>query len=159
MDPIIFGICNRKNSQFITQGTLQFPCSSWFFPIHGLAVVVKNNFPICGFATHGEIIVSLLLQSLSWGIWECAIRDSWGILFSYIRGFATHIGKIPSLFLSRPGLVQLFDVKMMELTNPSKKYTFWWDWSIHMLLRNIWIDQSICSWESIPAKSAIFTKV
>ena len=45
------------------------------------------------------------------------------------------------------------------MTNPSKKYTFWWDWSIHMLLRNIWIDQSICSWESIPAKSAIFSKL
>ena len=71
---------------------------------------MKNNFPIRGFATHGEIIVSLLLQSLSWGIWECAIRDSWGIFFSYIRGCATHIGKIPSLFLSRPGLGQFHSI-------------------------------------------------
>ena len=27
------------------------------------------------------------------GNWECAIRDSWGICFSLIRGFATHEGK------------------------------------------------------------------
>ena len=26
------------------------------FPIHGLAVIVKKNFPIRGFAAHGEII-------------------------------------------------------------------------------------------------------
>ena len=27
-----------------------------YFPIQGLAVVVKKNFPIRGFATHGEIL-------------------------------------------------------------------------------------------------------
>ena len=56
VDPIIFGICNRKNSLFITQGTLQFPCKSWIFPMNGLAWVVKNNFPMSGEATNWEII-------------------------------------------------------------------------------------------------------
>ena len=53
VDPIIFGIWNGKNSLFITQGTLQFPCASQFFPIHGLAVVVKKKSIIRGFAARG----------------------------------------------------------------------------------------------------------
>jgi hypothetical protein len=39
----------------------KFPHSSLkahnIFPIHGLAVVVKKNFPIRGYATHGEIFL------------------------------------------------------------------------------------------------------
>ena len=40
-------------------GMGKFPHSSLkahnIFPIHGLAVIVKRNFPIRGFAAHGEI--------------------------------------------------------------------------------------------------------
>ena len=53
VDPIIFGIWNGKNSLFITQGTLQFPCASQFFPIHGLAVVVKEKSSTHSFAARG----------------------------------------------------------------------------------------------------------
>ena len=52
VNPIIFRIWDGKNSLFITQGTLQFPCASQFFPIHGLAVVVKKKSIIRGFAAH-----------------------------------------------------------------------------------------------------------
>ena len=49
----------------------KFPHSSlkahYIFPIHGLAVVVKKNFPTRGFVpfvTHGEFYFPLLLSSL-----------------------------------------------------------------------------------------------
>ena len=46
---------NTENSLFITQGTLQFLCKSQFFPMNGLALVVKKNFPMSGKAANGEI--------------------------------------------------------------------------------------------------------
>ena len=33
----------RENSLFVTQGAFQFLCASQFFPMNGLAVVVKKN--------------------------------------------------------------------------------------------------------------------
>ena len=57
VNPVISKNGDGKNSPFVTQGTFQFPCASQFFPIHGLAVVVKKNFPIRGFAAHGEIFI------------------------------------------------------------------------------------------------------
>ena len=41
-----FGNFGTGNSLFVTQGTSQFLCASLFFPIHGLAVVVKKNPPL-----------------------------------------------------------------------------------------------------------------
>ena len=38
-----FGNFGTGNSLFVTQGTSQFLCASLFFPIHGLAVVVKKE--------------------------------------------------------------------------------------------------------------------
>ena len=57
VNPIIFGIWDGKNSLFITQGTLKFPCSSQFFPIHGLAVVVNKKSTIRSFAAHGGFFI------------------------------------------------------------------------------------------------------
>ena len=52
-------------------GTGKIPPSSLkahnVFPIHGLAVGVKKNFPLCGFAAQGEILFSPRLLSHSWG--------------------------------------------------------------------------------------------
>ena len=46
---------------FQKMGTGKIPYSSFkvqlYFPIQGLAVVVKKNFPIRGFAAHGEIFL------------------------------------------------------------------------------------------------------
>ena len=46
----------------------KFPHSSLkahnIFPIHGLAVVVKKNFPIRGYATHGEIFLHHACQAI-----------------------------------------------------------------------------------------------
>ena len=39
---VIWQFWDRENSQFVSQDTFQFLCASQFFPIHGLAVVVKN---------------------------------------------------------------------------------------------------------------------
>ena len=73
----------------------KFPHSSLkahnIFPIHGLAVVVKKNFPIRGYATHGEIFLHQSKPFL--GKILCTFRDSWGNLFSNFRGFATQVEK------------------------------------------------------------------
>ena len=49
---------------------------------------------------------------------------SWFIrnFFSCIRGFATHTGKIPSLFLSRPGLAHS---RTWKNYLPGKLYAYW----------------------------------
>ena len=78
-------------------GKGKFPQSSlkahFIFPSHGLAVMVKKNFPSRGFAAPGEIFVSPvaappLLGKLFFtnpakpflGKIKCAFRDSWGNL-------------------------------------------------------------------------------
>ena len=91
-------------------GKGKFPQSSlkahFIFPSHGLAVMVKKNFPSRGFAAPGEIFVSPvaappLLGKLFFtnpakpflGKIKCAFRDSWG--------------KSPSLFFHTTGLGHL----------------------------------------------------
>ena len=87
-------------------GKGKFPQSSlkahFIFPSHGLAVMVKKNFPSRGFAAPGEIFVSPvaappLLGKLFFtnpakpflGKIKCAFRDSWGNFSFPGRGFAT----------------------------------------------------------------------
>ena len=43
VNEVIWQFWDGENSLFVTQGTSQFLCASQFFPIHGLAVVVKKN--------------------------------------------------------------------------------------------------------------------
>ncbi len=50
---VIWQFWDRENSLFVTQGTSQFLCVSQFFPIHGLAVVVKKESSTRGFAARG----------------------------------------------------------------------------------------------------------
>ena len=61
----------------------KFPHSSLkahnIFPIHGLAVIVKRNFPIRGFAAHGEIFFHYSCKAIR-GENKSAFRDSWGNL-------------------------------------------------------------------------------
>ena len=59
-------------SPFVTQGT-------FIFPTHGLAVVVKKNFPIRGFAAHGEIFFTTPAKPFVGKI-KCALSDEWGNL-------------------------------------------------------------------------------
>ena len=89
---VIWQFWDGENSLFVTQGTSQFLCVSQFFPIHGLAVVMKKNSPLAASPLVGEFFFPTRAKSFV-GKMECAIRDSWGILFSHIRGFATHMGK------------------------------------------------------------------
>ena len=99
-------------------GKGKFPQSSlkahFIFPSHGLAVMVKKNFPSRGFAAPGEIFVSPvaappLLGKLFFtnpakpflGKIKCAFRDSWGNFFFPSRGFATP-GENPLPYFSTP---------------------------------------------------------
>ena len=63
----------------------KFPHSSLkahnIFPTHGLAVVVKKNFPTRGFAALGEFFFTTPAKPFVGKI-KCAFRDSWGIFFS-----------------------------------------------------------------------------
>ena len=99
-------------------GKGKFPQSSlkahFIFPSHGLAVMVKKNFPSRGFAAPGEIFVSPvaappLLGKLFFtnpakpflGKIKCAFRDSWGNFYFPCRGFATP-GENPHPYFSTP---------------------------------------------------------
>ena len=99
-------------------GKGKFPQSSlkahFIFPSHGLAVMVKKNFPSRGFAAPGEIFVSPvaappLLGKLFFtnpakpflGKIKCAFRDSWGNFYFPSRGFATP-GENPLPYFSTP---------------------------------------------------------
>ena len=99
-------------------GKGKFPQSSlkahFIFPSHGLAVMVKKNFPSRGFAAPGEIFVSPvaappLLGKLFFtnpakpflGKIKCAFCDSWGNLYFPSRGFATP-GENPLPYFSTP---------------------------------------------------------
>ena len=62
-----------------------------YFPIQGTAVVVKKNFPIRGFAAHGEIFFHYSCAPFM-GKYNCTFRDSQGISKSSTRGFATRRG-------------------------------------------------------------------
>ena len=46
-----------------------------YFPIQGTAVVVKKNFPIRGFAAHGEIFFHYSCAPFM-GKYNCTFRDS-----------------------------------------------------------------------------------
>ena len=108
-------------------GMGKFPHSSLkahnIFPIHGLAVVVKRNFPIRGFAAHGEIsfhhsckaIHGENIMCLSWFMAKFIFPLSW------LRHSS---GKTPSLFLLSMGLAHsTFPLKTqlgMDFSNP------WW---------------------------------
>ena len=100
------------------RGKGKFPQSSlkahFIFPSHGLAVMVKKNFPSRGFAAPGEIFVSPvaappLLGKLFFtnpakpflGKIKCAFRDSWGNFYFPSRGFATP-GENPLPYFSTP---------------------------------------------------------
>ena len=94
-------------------GKGKFPQSSlkahFIFPSHGLAVMVKKNFPSRGFAAPGEIFVSPvaappLLGKLFFtnpakpflGKIKCAFRDSWGNFYFPFPIFPHHgIGPFP----------------------------------------------------------------
>ena len=88
-------------------GKGKFPQSSlkahFIFPSHGLAVMVKKNFPSRGFAAPGEIFVSPvaappLLGKLFFtnpakpflGKIKCAFRDSWGNFYFPFPIFPHH---------------------------------------------------------------------
>ena len=94
VSPIILRNGDGKNSQFVTQGTFQFPCASQFFPILGSAVVVKKNFPIHGFAAHGEIY---LHHSCSAKYYVPFVIH--GEIFFLLSWLCHSRGKFPSLFL------------------------------------------------------------
>ena len=94
-------------------GKGKFPQSSlkahFIFPSHGLAVMVKKNFPSRGFAAPGEIFVSPvaappLLGKLFFtnpakpflGKIKCAFCDSWGNFYFPFPIFPHHgIGPFP----------------------------------------------------------------
>ena len=50
---------------------IKIPCESWkvqsYFPMRGLAGILKKNFPMSGEAANGEIFFSVWLLSLEWG--------------------------------------------------------------------------------------------
>ena len=72
-------------------------CGLLNFSTRALAVVVKTNSSTRGCAACGKFVFTTPAKPLV-GNWECAIRDSWGICFSRIRGFATHVGKTHPYF-------------------------------------------------------------
>ena len=95
-------------------GKGKFPQSSlkahFIFPSHGLAVMVKKNFPSRGFAAPGEIFVSPvaappLLGKLFFtnpakpflGKIKCAFRDSWGNFYFPFPIFPHHGIDIPRM--------------------------------------------------------------
>ena len=95
VNPLVWKNRDGEISPVVTQ-------AHFIFPSHGLAVMVKKNFPSRGFAAPGEIFVSPvaappLLGKLFFtnpakpflGKIKCAFRDSWGNFYFPSRGFAT----------------------------------------------------------------------
>ena len=82
----------------------KFPHSSLkahnIFPIHGLAVIVKRNFPMSSEAAN---LFSLFLLSHSWGKYNVPFVIHGEISFPHSR-LRRSWGKIPSLFLLSMGL-------------------------------------------------------
>ena len=74
-----------------------------YFPIQGKAVVVKKNFPIRGFTAHGKFFFHYSCAPFM-GKYDCTFHDSQGIFISHTRGFAAHMGNIPSPFFEMMGL-------------------------------------------------------
>ena len=135
-------------------GKGKFPQSSlkahFIFPSHGLAVMVKKNFPSRGFAAPGEIFVSPvaappLLGKLFFtnpakpflGKIKCAFRDSWGNFYFPSRGFATP-GENPLPYFSTPwDWANPFYLSMLQNFNDSWTFVPWTCiWTSELLAKN-----------------------
>ena len=100
--------------------TGKIPYSSFkvqlYFPILGLAVILKRNFPMSGEAANGEIFFSVWLLSLEWG--------------NIIVPWMTNREFFPSPFFKMTGLTFLFTYwKLSKSTiklplKPSKQIFF-----------------------------------
>ena len=91
---------------------IKIPCESWkvqlYFPMRGLAGILKKNFPMSGKAANGEIFFSVWLLSLEWG--------------NMIVPWMTNREFFPSPFFKMTGLTFLFSYWKLfrSATNPWK---------------------------------------
>ena len=87
-----FGNFGMGNSLFVTQGTSQFLCASQFFPIHGLAVVVKRKSSTRGFTAREGFFFTTPAKPFMGK--NCDLHRNWDVPFVTHREFQISRPKI-----------------------------------------------------------------